>query len=88
MSDWMSYFSNVRGNYIQKCIFEILKDKYGKHQNISERISLSLLTDSDTKEFLALLMELYEVGYLKAVNDHKEQLEKLGLRAAIVQESK
>ena len=78
MADWMSYFSNARGNYIQKCIFEILKDRYSKHQNISERISVSLLTENDTKEFLSLLIDTYEIGYLKAVDDHKQQLEKLG----------
>lgn len=79
-----SLLTNPKINYIQKCLFEILKERYPKHQEISERIAASLLTENDTKEFLALMIDTYEAGYLKAVEDHKQQLEKLGLKASVV----
>ena len=57
-------------------------------ENIIERIGASLVTDGDSKAFFKLVADLYEMGYLKSVNDHREQLVKLGFIATVVPENK
>ena len=81
---WMQFLSNPKAHYVQKSLFEILKERYIKHEDIVERISVSLLTDKDVQNFLQLALELYEIGYLRSVEDHREQLERMGIKASVV----
>jgi hypothetical protein len=84
MASWMDMMMNPKSHHVKKVMFEILKDRYGKNENIIERISASLVTDSDMKEFFHLVTSIYESAYVKCVEDHKEQLKKSGLEANIV----
>lgn len=84
ISPWMSYLSNPQSHYVQKSMHQILKDRYVKHQDIVERVGVSLLTEKDIQAFLQMQIEIFEVGYLKAVDDYKEQLEKMGIKATVV----
>lgn len=84
MSNWMEFMSNPRSHYIKKSMFEVLKERYHQNEQIIDRLSVSLLTEGDCKSFLKMVSDIYEMAYLKSVNDHREQLEKAGLRAKIV----
>ena len=46
------------------------------------------MTESDLSAFFKMVRDVYETAYLKAVNDHKEQLEKAGITARIVSETR
>lgn len=81
--NWGDYFGNHKSHYLKKIVFEMLKEKYSKHEQIIERSSVSLVTDQDIKDFVAMLIDIYETAYIKAVKDQKEQLEKLGLVANV-----
>lgn len=80
----MDYFSNPRGHFIKKTLFDILKERYAHSEPIIERLSIALQTEDDLKAFFKMIGDIYELGYLKSVNDHKEQLQKAGLVARIV----
>lgn len=82
-SNWLNFLSNPRSHYIKKSMFEILKERYGKNEQILERLSSHLIVEKDLKEFLAMIIDVYEIGFLKAVEDQKEQLKKLGLGVKI-----
>ena len=77
-------FSNPYGNGIKKYIFEILKENYQKHENIIEKLSENVRSAKDYQNLGNLLNEIYKIGYTKAVEQHKEILEKYGLKAKIV----
>jgi len=82
-SNWLNFLSNPRSQYIKKSMFEILKERYGKNEQILERLSSQLIVEKDLKDFLAMIIDVYEIGFLKAVEDQKEQLKKLGLGVKI-----
>jgi hypothetical protein len=84
LNPWMNYLSNPKAHYVQKSMFQLLQDRYLKHQDIVERVGVSLLTEKDIQSFLQMAIEIYEIGYLKAVGDYKEQLEKMGIKATVV----
>lgn len=88
MTNWMDHLSNPRSHFLKKTMFEVLKDRYGKNEQIIERMGVTLLTESDVNAFLKMVGDIYETAYMKAVNDHKDQLQKLGLIAKIVPDSK
>lgn len=84
INPWMQFMSNPKSHHIKKSMFELLKERYIKHEDIVERISVSLLTDKDMMAFLQLSLELYEIGYLRSVEDHRAELEKMGIKVSIV----
>lgn len=86
-SGWMNFLSNPKSHYIKKSMFEILQDRYAKHEAMLERIAHSLATEKELRDFLAMAIDIYEIGFMKAVEDQKEQLEKLGLGVKITSRS-
>ena len=81
---WVDYFSNIRGHYIKKTLFDVLNERYSQNEQIIDRLGVTLMTEGDIKGFMKLIGDVYEIAYMKAVNDHKEQLQKAGLVARIV----
>ncbi len=82
----MNQFNNLNGNYIKKVMFDLIKEKYYKNEQIIDRLGTMLANDSDMKSFFTLVTDVYETAYMKSVQDHKEQLTQLGLTATIVAE--
>ena len=63
---------------------EILKDRYFKHESILERLGPTLSLDKDVQAFANLIVEVYEIGYLKALTDYEKEIGKLGYNVKIV----
>ena len=84
MANWMDYFNNPRGHYLKKTMFDVLKERYAQNEQIIDRLGVTLLTESDLNDFMKMVGDIYESAYMKAVNDHKEQLQKAGLVARVV----
>ena len=62
---------------------EILRGRYQDNVEIIDRISSTLATEKDLKDFAQLVGQIYQSAYEKSVNDHKEQLAKLGITTSI-----
>lgn len=73
---------------IKKAMYDFLNERYGRNDDIIERLASSLQTENDVHNFMKLMVDVYETGYLKSVSDHKDQLTKLGLNAKVVEPSK
>jgi hypothetical protein len=84
-NDWMQALSNPLGIVVKKYMFDVLQERYLKHEDIIERVSHSLATRCDVEKFGKLILEVYEAGFMKAVNDNKEAWERLGYKPTIKQ---
>ena len=82
--NWMSMLSNPKLPAIKKTMHEFLQDRYIAHDEIIERLTTALQTDKDTQSFLKMIMDCYELGYLRAVSDHKTQLAAMGFDVKVV----
>ncbi len=71
---------NPKGFAIRKWLADLLKQDYKLHDPIVERISAALVTQKDLEDFGKLVGTVYSAGFMKAFNDYKQQLEKLGLK--------
>lgn len=83
--NWIEQFINPQGTALKRYLYEILKDKYPKHHDIVERIASNLQTEKDLQNFGALVVELFEMAYAKAVEDYKAELGRMGYKVDIVQ---
>lgn len=82
-NNYVKYISNPKVFTLKKWLSDILKEDYMKHDNITERVGSSLTTDSDLHEFGGLITAIYDKAYRKAINDYKEQAEKMGVKVNI-----
>ena len=82
-NSWIQSLANPVGHIVKKYLYDLLQERYHKHEDVVERISRSLVTRSDMENFGALVLEIYEAGFMKAVSDNKEAWEKLGYKPVI-----
>lgn len=80
---FMKYVSNPRAFTLKKWLIEMLKEDYVSHDDIVDRVSTVLVTDTDLKELGALLSQIYDKAYRNAINDYKAEAEKLGIKVNI-----
>ena len=69
---------------IKKLMFQLLEERYGKHEDVIERVSNSVVTEKDYEAFAKMIVDVYEKAYISAIKQHKEILEAHGLKANIV----
>lgn len=80
----MKYVANPRAFTLKTWLTQMLQQKFEPHESIVERVAPSLTTDSDLKSFSALMGEIFQAGYMRAVNDYRVQLEKHGMKINVV----
>ena len=72
---------------LKKFMATVLGQKYSDHEELIHRATFYLVTDKDMASFGKMVNDLYEIGYMKAVNDYKDQLQKLGIKINISQKN-
>jgi hypothetical protein len=81
--NWFDFLRNPNEIYIKKYMFDILQSRYVKHEKFLEALSKFITTKEELENFGKLVADIYESGFLKAFNDYKNQIEKLGLKISI-----
>ncbi len=82
--NWMEAMMNPHSTALKKTTQQILAERYPKHTKVMDRISHVLVTEEDVRGFISILTDVYEIAYLKAIEDHRKELAKAGLVARIV----
>lgn len=72
----------------KKYMFDLLQEKYHPNEKMIDRLTHSLMTEEDVKNFIQIVVDAFERGYLKAVNDYREQFRKIGYQVNIVADTK
>lgn len=79
---------NPQSIAIKKYLFEILKERYAKNEKFIDRLASNITTKEDYGDLGSFITDIYEIGFLKAVAEYKEQFEKIGMKVNIVAEEK
>lgn len=69
---------------LKKYIFEMLQENYPKHEQLLSRCMGALTTKEDIEEFATLAAELYEAGFKRCLEQHREKLAEMGVNFTIV----
>lgn len=73
---------------IKRYLFEVLKERYKKNENFIERMASVVVTKDDYQSLGSFVADLYEAGFMRAVDQYREQMAKMGLKVNVVPESK
>lgn len=65
----------------------ILGQKYLEYEDLLQRATFYLVTDKDMAAFGKMISDIYELGYMKAVDDYKDQLQRIGVSVKISQKT-
>lgn len=72
---------------IQKYLHQILGDRYNKYHDLMQRMTHNVVTVKDATDYGKMLVEIYEVAYLKAVEDYRKTVESHGFKIGIIPSS-
>lgn len=86
-TDWMGALSRPQATALKQFLFKLMKDKWHLHEDIIDRVAPQLVTQKDMEGFTKLLIDTWESGYMKSVNDHRIALKSTGAETCIVPES-
>jgi dsRNA-specific ribonuclease len=86
-ANWLEYLQNPKGLILKKFMAQVLIQKYSSYDDLLTRVGVSLITEKDLNLFAKMVNDIYELGYIKAVGDYKEQLTKLGVQVNITKSS-
>lgn len=81
--NWMEHLSNPYNKGIKKISFDLLKERFINHEKIIDHISKNITTNKEYEDLGKFLLEFYEAGFFKAVEDHKQELRKLGYKVTL-----
>lgn len=82
------FAQNPQAVAIKRYLFEMLKDRYRKNERYIDRVALSTVTREDYESLGALLADVYESGFMRAVEQYKENISRLGLKVEVVPEER
>ena len=66
-------FQNPQSMAIKKHIFDMIKEKYVKNEKFIERLTTYVTTKEDYESFGSLLVDVYEAGFMRALDQYKER---------------
>jgi hypothetical protein len=80
-------FVNPYPNGLKQVLYKLLGDnKYVSHTKAVDQICDPLISEEKYKELGALLVAVYEAGFLRAIEEHQTILNQKGLKATIVKQ--
>ena len=82
--NWLTALANPKSYALRKMMYDFLKERYGRNDEIIQRLASALQTEADVQAFVRLMMDVYETGFMKAVEEQQSQLGKLGLKVKVV----
>lgn len=78
---------NPRGIALKRFMATVLGQKYLDYDDLLQRSTCYLVTEKDIALFSKMISDIYELGYMKAVDDYKDQLQKHGYKINISQKT-
>jgi hypothetical protein len=79
----MQMLANQHAFALKKYSFEMLKERYPDNEEILTRLCSSLVTESDMQAFAKLMVDLYECGFMRCLDENKSAMEAVGYKMTI-----
>jgi hypothetical protein len=78
---WANYFANPLGQGVKKFFYDLLgPERYPNHEVIIEQVSRVIYNEKDYENLGKCMAEIYEAGFMRAVEEQKAELTRLGLK--------
>lgn len=73
---------------LKKFLFEILGNKFEQHDIVIDKLCDNVSSPKEFERISKFIVAIYESGYLKSVEQHREILSKAGIETHVVAEKK
>jgi len=68
---------------LKKFMFQVLDNKIINYEDLLTRVGFNLITEQDLKSFALMINEVMEIGYRKAIEDYRKQLNEMGIMVSM-----
>ncbi len=75
---------NPKSLALKKFMVQVMGNKAAPYDDLFTRLGTSIVTDNDLKIFGEMVNDILGIGYRKAVEDYRGQLEKLGIGVSLI----
>lgn len=82
-NNFSQMLQNPNAMVLKKFMFQILESKIANYEEVLTRIGFNLITEQDLKSFALMINDVMEIGYRKAVEDYRKQLNDMGIGVTI-----
>jgi len=76
-------WANPRGVALKQYLYQLLKDRYGNHEDMVERLIHVVRTDGDLEALGRMFIDSYEMGFIAATDQYRDILNKMGYNVNI-----
>jgi hypothetical protein len=83
-NNWAQFMQNPKGSVLKKFMAQVMGDKVNPYDEVLTRLSTVLITDNDIKIFGELVNDVLGIGYRKAVEDYRSQLNQMGIEVSLI----
>lgn len=83
MDNLSQILQNPKTMVLRKFMLQVLTNKVENYDELLTRIGTSLITENDLKIFALMVNDILEVGYRKAIEDYKSQLNEMGIEVSM-----
>jgi hypothetical protein len=83
-NNWSQFMQNPKGMVLKKFMLQVMGDKVNPYDELLTRLGTVLITDNDIKIFGEMVNEVLGLGYRRAVEDYRTQLNKLGIEVSLL----
>lgn len=83
-NQWSQMMQNPKNLALKKFMLQVMGDRVGPYDDLLTRLGTSLVTDNDLKVFGEMVNDILGIGYRKAIDDYREQLNKLGINVSLI----
>lgn len=84
MNPWAQLLGNPASYQVKKYLFDVLKERYTKNEDFIDRLATQMTTPKDIEGLGRFVVDIYEIAYLKSVQDHQQVLQQKGFVANVV----
>jgi hypothetical protein len=78
--------NNPFGGALHRMFHQLVGNQYAAHQETIDRLARDIRSSRDYEALSSALVAVYEAGFLRSVEQHKEILAKLGYQVTVVKE--
>lgn len=83
MNNLSQILQNPKTMVLRKFMVEVLGTKVENYEDLLTRVGFSLITENDLKTFALLVNDILEIGYRRAIEDYRKQLNEMGIEVSM-----
>lgn len=82
--DLINNYYRQQNGILKQYMAQLLDNRGAKYEPLIDRLGTMIVTQRDVEDFVKMMFDIYELGFLRAVREHEHLLQQLGYNVNVV----